>query len=184
MNKLISVISSLALVIVTQAVQAQECNTTSMVSSNSPNQFVIDPVKGTVIDARTGLEWALCSTGQTWQNGNCMGTPTHFDTYEKALASVNRNTLGDNFRLPNIKELGSIIERSCTSPAIDLTIFNSTLNAIYYSSTPDKVINQHLNPTIDVKVIDFTNGTEFIPDVSRFRYVRLVRAIQAPSVYR
>ncbi len=178
MNKLISVISSLALVIVTQAVQAQECNTTSMVSSNSPNQFVIDPVKGTVIDARTGLEWALCSTGQTWKNNHCTGSPTHFATYAEALTSVTGNSFGKDFRLPNIKELASIVERSCTAPAIDLTIFNGTLNAIYYSSTPDNVINQHLNPTIDVKVIDFSNGTEFIPDVSKFRYVRLVLTIK------
>lgn len=184
MNKLISIISSLLVVLITQASHAQECNTTSMVGSNNANQFVINQHSGTVIDARTGLEWALCSTGQAWQNGNCTGTPTHFATYTGALSSINSNSFGADFRLPNIKELGSILERSCTSPAIDLTIFNSTLNAIYYSSTPDKMINQHLTPTIDVKVIDFTNGAEFIPDVSRFRYVRLVRTIQAHSIYR
>ncbi len=163
--------------VITQTLQAQECNKTGMVSSNNPAQFVINAQTATVIDARTGLEWSLCSTGQTWQNNNCTGSPTHFATYAEALSSVTGNALGSDFRLPNIKELGSIIERSCTSPAIDLSVFNSTLNAIYYSSTPDNSINQHLSPTINVKIIDFTNGAEFIPDVSKFRYVRLVREI-------
>ena len=161
-------------------VLAQSCKLNSISSSNSSEQFIIQYASGTVIDTRTGLEWSLCSLGQTWQNKNCLGAPTHFDEYDQALNAAKENSLGDDYRLPNIKELASIIERSCTSPAIDLTIFGSTLNAIYYSSTPDDVINQHLNPTIDVKVIDFTNGTEFIPDVSKFRYVRLVRTIQTP----
>ncbi|MBL4822044.1 MAG: DUF1566 domain-containing protein, partial [Colwellia sp.] len=110
-------------------------------------------------------------------NGNCLGTPTHFSTYADALSSVVGNSLGSDFRLPNIKELGSIIERSCSTPAIDLTVFNGTLNAIYYSSTPDNVGNQHFSPLLGVKVIDFTNGSEFVADVSKFRYVRLVRTI-------
>lgn len=177
MNKVISIISSLTLLAISQVIQAQECNTTSMLSSNTAAQFVINQQTGTVIDARTGLEWSLCSTGQIWQSGNCTGSPTHFDYYEAALNSVTNNTLGEDFRLPNIKELGSLVERSCTSPAIDLTIFNSTLNAIYYSSTPDNIGNQHFSPLLGVKVIDFTNGTEFVPDISKFRYVRLVRSI-------
>lgn len=177
MNKVISIISSLTLFTISQFIQAQECNTTSMISSNSAAQFVINPQLGTVIDARTGLEWSLCSTGQLWKNGNCTGSPTHFDDFEEALDSADGNSLGLGFRLPNIKELSSIIERSCTSPAIDLTIFNSTLNAIYYSSTPDTQGNLHFSPTLCVKIIDFTNGTEFVPDVSKYRYVRLVRSI-------
>jgi len=35
----------------------------------------------------------------------------------------------------------------------------------------------HFSPTLGVKIIDFTNGTEFVPDVSKYRYVRLVRSI-------
>ncbi|MCP4992008.1 MAG: DUF1566 domain-containing protein [Colwellia sp.] len=171
------IITLVSLLTINQLAFAQQCKVSTIKPSNDAQQFVIDTVKGTAIDARTGLEWALCSTGQTWQNGNCMGTPTHFATYAEALTSVTGNALGSDFRMPNIKELASIVERSCTAPAIDSTIFNGTLNAIYYSSTPDDVINQHLSPTIDVKVIDFTNGTEFIPDVSKFRYVRLVRSI-------
>ena len=165
------------LILINKPVFAQKCKVSTIATSNDQQQFVVNRVKGTVIDARTGLEWALCSTGQTWQSGNCLGTPLHFDRYSEAFASVEGNPLGADFRLPNIKELGSIVERSCNLPAIDLTIFPGTLNAVYYSSTPDNMINQHLTPSIDVKVIDFSDGSEFITDVNRFRYVRLVRTI-------
>jgi len=183
MNKL-SVILTSALLLSCSQTLAQKCKPSSIISSNSGDQFIIQHELGTVIDARTGLEWSLCSLGQTWENGNCLAAPTHFDTFEKALVAADKNTLGDNFRLPNIKELASIVERSCTSPAIDLTIFSSTLNAIYYSSTPDEEGNLHFLPKLGIKIIDFTNGSEFVPDVSKFRYVRLVRAIQAHSIYR
>ena len=177
MNKLSAVLTGL-LILISAEVAAQKCKNTIIEPSNNREQFVLQKEIGTVIDARTGLEWSLCSLGQTWKNGNCLAEPTHFDDFAKALTAANTNKLGDDFRLPNIKELASIVERSCTSPAIDLTIFGSTLNAIYYSSTPDEEGNQHFLPTLGVKVIDFTNGTEFIPDVSKFRYVRLVRSIQ------
>jgi hypothetical protein len=170
-------LSALTSALLIASAQAQQCKVSSITPSNNSQQFVINHQAGTVIDARTGLEWSLCSTGQIWQNGNCTGAPTHFATYAEALTGVDGNSLGANFRLPNIKELGSIIERSCSTPAIDLTIFNGTLNAVYYSSTPDNQGNQHFSPELGVKIIDFTNGTEFVPDVSKFRYVRLVRSI-------
>lgn len=177
MNK-IAVIVTCVLLLTCSHVLAQKCKPSAIISSNSSDQFIIQHELGTVIDARTGLEWSLCSLGQTWKNGNCLAAPTHFIDFTEALAATSTNTLGDNFRLPNIKELASIVERSCTSPAIDLSIFSSTLNAIYYSSTPDEEGNQHFLPKLGVKIIDFTNGSEFVPDVSKFRYVRLVRSIQ------
>lgn len=162
-------------------VNAQQCKTSSITSSNDPDQFVINSQTGTVIDARTGLEWAICSLGQTWQSGNCVGIPNHFSDYTTALNNVTtfktNNTQWQDYRLPNIKELGSILEHSCHEPAINLNTFTGTLNAIYYSSTPDNQGNQHFSPALGVKIIDFTNGTEFVPDVSKFRYVRLVRTI-------
>ncbi len=176
-NKILLLLTALSCLLNNPIANAQECKTSSIAGSNDPQQFVINSQTGTAIDARTGLEWALCSTGQEWQSGNCTGIPTHFDNYADALSSVAENSLGADFRLPNIKELGSIVEHSCNEPAIDLTTFTGTLNAVYYSSTPDTQGNLHFSPALGVKIIDFTNGTEFVPDVSKFRYVRLVRSI-------
>jgi len=160
---------------------AQQCNLSSITASNDNLQFVIDIENGTVIDVKTGLEWSMCSLGQSYQNGNCLGAPQHYSDYDTAVIDVNNITMSGSswqgYRLPNIKELGSIVERSCNEPAISLTTFKGTLNAVYYSSTPDNLGNQHFSPLLGVKVIDFTNGSEFIPDVSKYRYVRLVRTI-------
>lgn len=178
---LILLLTTLSCLLNNPLVNAQECKNSNITSSNDPQQFVINSQTGTVIDARTGLEWAICSLGQTWQNGNCVGVPEHFADYTTALSRVTTfttiNTQWQDYRLPNIKELGSIIEHSCNEPAINLNTFTGTLNAVYYSSTPDIQGNLHFSPVLGVKVIDFTNGTEFVPDVSKFRYVRLVRII-------
>lgn len=174
-------LTALSCLLTNPLVNAQECKTSNIASSNDPQQFVINSQTGTVIDARTGLEWAICSLGQTWESGNCLGAPTNFADYTTARNSVatfkTNNTQWQHYRLPNIKELGSIIEHSCNEPAINLNTFTGTLNAVYYSSTPDIQGNLHFSPLLGVKVIDFTNGTEFVPDVSKFRYVRLVQNI-------
>ncbi|MBL0687137.1 MAG: DUF1566 domain-containing protein [Sulfurospirillum sp.] len=181
LRKTLIMLTAVSSILSSQYAMAQQCKTDSIASSNNPKQFVINTQQGTVIDARTGLEWSICSLGQKWQNGNCLDAPTKFDDFSAALTEVNNSTAADadweGYRLPNIKELGSIIERSCSSPAISLTAFTGTLNAVYYSSTPDNTGNSHFSPILGVKVIDFTNGSEFVPDVSKFRYVRLVKTI-------
>jgi hypothetical protein len=174
-------------VLFSQSVFAQDCRD-NIISSNNAQQFAIHQQKGTVIDTRTGLEWAACGYGQTWIasaeliSGYCQGLPTHFDTFEDALAEVETAIINipawQGFRIPNIKELGSLVERSCIQPAIDLSIFSGTLNAIYYSSTPDNQVNSHFQPSLTVRVIDFTEGSEFIPDVNQHRYLRLVKVVQ------
>jgi hypothetical protein len=180
-NKILLFLTTLSCLLYNPFTNAQECKTSNIASSNDPQQFVINSQTGTVIDARTGLEWAICSLGQTWQSGNCVGAPEHFSDYSTALNKVktftSNNAQWREYRLPNIKELGSIIEHSCHEPAINLNTFTGTLNAVFYSSTPDTQGNLHFSPLLGVKIIDFTNGTEFVPDVSKFRYVRLVRSI-------
>ncbi|MGL1958368.1 MAG: DUF1566 domain-containing protein [Colwellia sp.] len=179
--KSVILLTTLACLLNSSLTAAQQCKTSSIAASNDPQQFVINSQIGTVIDARTGLEWSICSLGQTWQSGNCIGIPTHYANYTTALTSVttytDNNIQWQDYRLPNIKELGSIIEHSCNAPAIDLNAFTGTLNAVYYSSTSDTQGNLHFSPMLGVKAIDFTNGSEFIPDVNKFRYVRLVRTI-------
>ncbi len=175
MTKISLSLYTLTIYLTSLSLQAQQCNTSEIISSNNTEQFVVNSQQGTAIDARTGLEWSLCSVGQTWQNNNCVGTPTNFADYAAAAKLVKNSDSVEGYRIPNIKELGSIVERSCTSPAIDLSLFPDSLNAIYYSSTPDNQSNQHFSPALGVKVIDFTDGSEFVPDVSKYRYLRLVR---------
>ena len=56
-------------------------------------------------DKQTGLIWQRCSVGQLWNGTSCNGTPL---TYNWANALKVAQSLGNGYRLPNIKELGQI----------------------------------------------------------------------------
>lgn len=85
-----------------------------------------------VLDKRTGLVWARCSAGQVWVDGDCTGATTDF-TQQSALAYA--ATQG-GWRLPNRRELASLADIGCISPAIDVVAFPSTPGSYYWSSTP------------------------------------------------
>lgn len=95
-------------------------------------RFVADG--GQVIDNQTGLVWQRCSLGQSWSGSACIGVATKY-THEQALSSVKNQ---NGWRLPNIKELASLIDVGCVNPAIDQKFFPDGLSDItaYWSSTP------------------------------------------------
>ena len=88
-----------------------------------------------VTDAQSGLTWRRCTEGKTWSSSTstCVGGLTVF-THEDALAHAKTQT---GWRLPNVKELASLVDVSRANPAVDATAFPSTSSAVYWSSTPD-----------------------------------------------
>ena len=86
-----------------------------------------------VVDSQYGLVWRRCSEGQTWTASSCTGNPTSF-THEEALIYAQKQI---GWRLPNIKELSSLVDATRYNPAIDGNAFPLTANAIYWSSSPD-----------------------------------------------
>lgn len=78
----------------------------------------------TVTDQRTGLIWQQQTAPETknWQG---------------ALDYCNSLTLGEHsdWRLPNIKELISLVDPNYTSPAINSVLFPGTVSSYYWSST-------------------------------------------------
>jgi hypothetical protein len=81
----------------------------------------------TVVDAMTGLEWArsaLVDTEVTWAAALA---------YCEALVHAGHS----DWRLPNIKELATIVdEADATAPAIDQTLFGTSAATFYWSSSP------------------------------------------------
>jgi hypothetical protein len=85
-----------------------------------------------VTDAKTGLTWRRCSEGQSWSGSTCVGSADTF-THEQALAHAKTQS---GWRLPNVKELSSLVDSSRVNPAIDITAFPATPSAWYWSSSP------------------------------------------------
>jgi len=110
---------------------AQVCDYSS-IEATAPADRFIDNGDGTVTDEGTGLQWKRCSEGQTWTGATCTGPATQFfglsDGWKQALQLANSAVYAgkSDWRVPNVKELASIIEQACHSPAVDIAVFPAT----------------------------------------------------------
>jgi hypothetical protein len=103
-----------------------------------------------VTDNTTGLVWRRCAEGMTWGDSTCTGSATEY-THEGALQRAQTQT---GWRLPNVKELSSIVDRSLRNPAIDPTAFpNNPSNGLFWSSSP------HVGSSRDAWVVRFSDGS-------------------------
>ena len=84
---------------------------------------------GTVTDKATKLMWKVCSEGQNWSDTNgsvsCSSTTTTTYSWKGALEHVNSYTFAghSDWRVPNIKELNSLVALDRYKPSINLSIF-------------------------------------------------------------
>lgn len=125
---------------------------------------------GTVTHGKTGLVWQRCLLGQTWDGTTCSGSAsTH--TWANALqaATSNRFAGQGDWRLPNIKEVLSIVERSCYSPAINATLFPNPPVGYLWSATSYVVLPAYAWAAY------FGDGTASTLNRSNTYAVRLVR---------
>jgi hypothetical protein len=85
-----------------------------------------------VKDKQTGLIWQRCSLGQTWNGTICTGNIAGY-TWANALQTA--KNMGNGWRVPNIKELKSLIEPACYHPSINDVIFSNAQSAYHWSSS-------------------------------------------------
>lgn len=158
-------------------VMAQVCKDSTIKPRIDPEQY-IDHGDGTITDAKTGLMWATCSIGQNWSSGGCSGVAANLD-WDDALTTVEQfNSSGGlgghaDWRLPNIKELGSLVDPQCHSPAIKLEFFPDTPSATYWSSTARVDDSGNADGGYS---IDFATGSDLSPEVTELRHIRVVRS--------
>ena len=93
---------------------------------------------GTVTDPTTGLTWMRCSMGQTWDGSTCTGTASTY-TFDKANALTGTVTFAgqSDWRMPNIRELQTIVDRSVYNTAIDSAAFPNAPRSNFWSGSPD-----------------------------------------------
>lgn len=95
-------------------------------ASNTPltkpnNQYQISRDGLEVTDTQTGLIWKRCLEDTTWNGSTCAGLPVDLPWRQ----AMSRGTGG--WRMPNIKELQSLVETACSNPAINRSIFPGAL---------------------------------------------------------
>lgn len=95
-------------------------------------RFSVSADGAEVTDARTGLVWRRCSAGQVFDGSACTGTAATY-THEQALTYAKGQT---GWRLPNVKELSSIVDSERAHPSIDPVAFPATPAWYYWSSSP------------------------------------------------
>jgi hypothetical protein len=110
---------------------------------NTPDSDFDDVGNGTVRHIPTGLIWKRCSEGQIWDGTTCQGSSDIY-TWQQAFQradAVNAGSQGWNagqidWRVPNQKELSSIVERGCSNPNINLSQFPATSPSVFWSGSP------------------------------------------------
>lgn len=144
LNRILPVLAIFAVLNISMS-NAQECLDSSNLMTASKKEFVVHDNE-TVSHIPTGLMWKQCLEGLT---GNCLEGKKLGLTWQAALEQVQSlNATGGfagytDWRLPNPKEVMSIIEYGCYRPAINLSVFpNMPGTRIWLSTAAENVANK------------------------------------------
>ena len=126
------------------------------------NRFRRDEKRQIVTDSNTSLQWQD-------DNGTIASGPKK--DWEGAIAYCKALALGGygDWRLPNVKELGSITDKSRQKPAINTAAFKHGTPQYYWSSSPVKKDEGH------AWTVNFYDGREYRNLKDFKNYIRCVR---------
>jgi hypothetical protein len=105
-----------------------------------PDHLYQDNDDGTVTDLETGLMWQKCPVGMAWVDGGVPGNDPTGDSCSAAAsliswvdalnaADASAFAAQTDWRLPNKKELASLMDVSCKAPAINTVFFPEVFTA-------------------------------------------------------
>ena len=116
------------------AAPGQACH--SAIRRSAPNtRYIVNAKLGTVLDKQTGLTWTRCLEGRS--GADCGSGNALRMNWGDALNRAAASTFAGNkdWRMPNSKELESLVEVACFAPAINATVFpNQTATQVWASS--------------------------------------------------
>ncbi|CAB5497722.1 hypothetical protein THERMOT_739 [Bathymodiolus thermophilus thioautotrophic gill symbiont] len=110
---------------------------------------------GTVTDTLTKLMWKRCPEGT--RGIKCSKGRAPEVTWKRALRVAEKRKFAGykDWRLPNIKELASLVKRSCYNPSINKRLFPNMPAGFFWASSPSFRDEQH-----KAFQLNFSNGVE------------------------
>lgn len=152
--------------------------------STAPTNNFVNNGNGTITDNNTSLMWKrdyeMLTTGLPVSWDDCISVVKQCDrfSWQDALKRATSDRTGgySDWRVPNIKELRSLVDESRISPAINLGFFPATIfQGHFWSSSPTSDINGYMNLAWSLA----SDYGQIDPKTSRVskHYVRLVRDI-------
>ena len=132
----ITLSSLLCSTLFTGALQAQTI--IDYIPNTTPDERYTLHGDGTVTDTATGLQWQRCSLGQSWDGRTCIGSASTY-TWQQALQQAEDDGFAaySDWRVPNRKELLSIVAYDRYKPAINSNVFPTASSDRYWSSSPN-----------------------------------------------
>jgi len=150
----------------------------SAIQASTPSGDFTDHGNGMVTHKRTGLMWQRCAVGQTWSAGTCTGNASGLLWSGALQAAVSARAGGySDWRLPNIKELQSIVEEKCVAPSINESIFPNTPASRFWSASA------YAGDSVSAWFVVFSLGYAGSYSKGHYSQVRLVRAGQSFSTF-
>ena len=146
---------------------------------STPTLDFIDHGDGTATHTKTGLMWKRCAEGQSGSDCGTRpqaGLDAEGFVWSQALARAESSTFAgyDDWRIPNLKELYSIVEHCGRRFAVNQVIFPNTPStaggAVFWTSTPDPVTSG------SAMLVAFEYGGAVPVNKGSKIYVRLVRS--------
>lgn len=143
-NKRIPVVFSLLVLVFSPLTHSQDCRDNRELSTPTRAFSLHD--NGTVTHHQTGLMWLRCPLNQRWDNRNqqCTGSSIPYD-WELAMETASEHSFAGHkdWRLPSKEELLSIVETTCSHPAINLEVFPGTASSHFWTSSTSEYFDDH-----------------------------------------
>jgi hypothetical protein len=144
------------------------------IQASAPKPVYDHGDNGAAIDRRSGLMWMRCAFGQQWQANRCTGRAETLTWREVELEISRFNEQGgamsyNDWRIPTVEELLSLVIPGCYEPALDIRTFPDTPVTAFWTSTTDPAYQPGM------MLVHFVNGRVYMGNRSVAWPVRLVR---------
>lgn len=151
-------------------VYAQKCDSSK--SATAPFSQFSNAASATITDNKNKNTWLRCPVGMAWDGSSCGGISLKY-TWTEALVEVDelnaKQYAGRNdWRLPTVEELITVVEQRCFKPAIDLKAFPYSPESGFWTDT----LVDGVQPR--AWVVHFLNGNQYIANKNQTWRLRLI----------